>query len=169
MVIHKTKHTNGARCNIQKLFHEIRCRKGKAGTSNLFGKLCCLKLLVPRHHEQIKLGLLGIAQEQIFADLDIQPDIHVMAGIDRGGGIVVKCGSPFPAVQNSFPGARCREPDRYRKNPRRCVQHRLVCCYQLCDPWGILLKICCNVGNDSCFWRVSRFKILLTLVSLYKN
>ena len=83
MVIHEAKYTDGARRDIQKFFHEIRCCKGKAGTSDLFGKLCCFKLLVPRHHEQIKLGLLGIAQEQIFADLDIQPDIHVILHFKR--------------------------------------------------------------------------------------
>ena len=95
LVIHQPQHADRTRRDIQKFLHEFRACKGKAGASNLFGKLRRLKLLVARHHEHIKIGFLGIAEKQVLADLNVQPDIHVMAGVNGGGGIVIQ-----PPVRN---------------------------------------------------------------------
>ena len=94
-VIHQSQHADRTRRDIQKFLHEFRACKGKAGASNLFGKLRRLKLLVAWHHEHVKIGFLGIAEEQVLADFDVQPDIHIVTGIDSGGSIVIQ-----PPVRN---------------------------------------------------------------------
>lgn len=93
-------------------------REGEPGTADLPGEGGCPEFFASGHHEQIKLGFLGIAEEKVFADFDPQPFANVMAIFNGGGGGVVHAyiGDAQlvqKAISTHFPGkaaGRVRRP-----------------------------------------------------------
>ena len=75
---------------MQKMFHMGGGGKGKAGGTDLPGKLLCAEGLFPRHKEKIEFRLLAVAEKQIFADVSAQPFFHPFTVIDRGRGLMVE-------------------------------------------------------------------------------
>lgn len=89
-VIHQPKDADGAGCDIQKLLHIFGIGEGKAGAADLFGQYGGFEFFGAGHHEQVKIGFLGIAQEQILADLDAEQFIYVMAVLDGRRRVMVE-------------------------------------------------------------------------------
>ena len=69
-VVHQAKDTDGTGSNVQILFHEFRFSKGKAGAADLLGENCRFEFFVARKEQQVKGCFLGIAEKQVFADLN---------------------------------------------------------------------------------------------------
>ena len=67
---------------VQKRFHLLIRSKAQPGAAQLTGKVLRLEGLVRRHEEQIKVGLLPVAEKQVFADgraedsFDLAADLH---------------------------------------------------------------------------------------------
>ena len=59
---------DGARDGVQILLHVPGVGEGQPGAPQLGGQVLGLEGLVPRHHQQIELRLLAVAQKQVFAD-----------------------------------------------------------------------------------------------------
>ena len=47
---------------------------------------------MPGHHQEIKCGFLGIAQEKVFADMDAENLFHLFTALNGSSGIVVDPG-----------------------------------------------------------------------------
>ena len=88
-VIHQSQHTHGARCDIQKFFHILVFGERESCRANLGRKLFCLKFLIPWHHQEIKPGLLPVAQEEIFTDRSIKNLVDRLTVLHRHGCFVV--------------------------------------------------------------------------------
>ena len=72
MIVHEPHDADRPRLNIQELQHLLRSREGKTGGIDLLRDLLRLERLVPRHHQQIEIRFLPVAEEQVFADHDAQ-------------------------------------------------------------------------------------------------
>jgi hypothetical protein len=57
--------------------------------SNLLGQDSCLELFIAWHEQQVKVGLLGIAEEKILADFRAQKLVYLAAGFNGWKGVVV--------------------------------------------------------------------------------
>lgn len=89
-IVHQTEDTDRSRCDIQKLFHIFRSGEGKSGAADLSGKSGSFEFFVAGHHKQVKVGLLRIAEKQIFADFNIETLVYIVAGFNRRSGIVIQ-------------------------------------------------------------------------------
>ena len=63
-VVDELKHTGRAGGRTQQLAHLLRRGEGEAGTVQLGGDVLGFKGLVPRHHQQVEIGLLPIGQQR---------------------------------------------------------------------------------------------------------
>ena len=90
LIVHQSQNTDRAGSNIEKLFHEFRTSKGKAGAAYLFGQPRCLEFFMTGHHEKVEICFLSIAQKQIFAYFDIQVLIDIMTGLDGSGSVMIQ-------------------------------------------------------------------------------
>ncbi len=88
-VVHQAQHADAARVQVEELFHKSLPRKAETGHAQLGGEVLGLERLVPGHHQQIELGLLPVAEEQVFADEHLQHPVDVLADLHGGGGGVV--------------------------------------------------------------------------------
>jgi hypothetical protein len=55
----------------------------------LLGQDSCLELFIAWHEQQVKVGLLGIAEEKILADFRAQKLVYLAAGFNGWKGVVV--------------------------------------------------------------------------------
>lgn len=88
-VIHKAHDRHGAGFDVKERLHEFCLPKGQAGASNLLGQDSCLELFIAWHEQQVKVGLLGIAEEKILADFRAQKLVYLAAGFNGWKGVVV--------------------------------------------------------------------------------
>jgi len=106
MVVHQAQNADRAGGNVQKLFHIFRTGEGEAGASNLPGENCGFKFLPAWHHQQVEGGFLRIAEKKILADVNIQQEVHLMAGFDGGKGVMV-----YPLIGNVEGVQQVIDPD----------------------------------------------------------
>ena len=71
-VVHETQYAGGTGGAADESFHILRRGKGQSGGADLMAQILGDKGLVLGHGQQIKGGLLTIAQHKIFADADAQ-------------------------------------------------------------------------------------------------
>ena len=88
-VIHKPHDRHGSGFDVKERLHEFCLPKGQAGASNLLGQDSCLELFIAWHEQQVKVGLLGIAEEKILADFRAQKLVYLATGFNGGKGVVV--------------------------------------------------------------------------------
>ena len=81
-VIHKSHDRHGSGFDVKERLHEFCLPKGQAGASNLLGQDSCLELFIAWHEQQVKVGLLGIAEEKILADFRAQKLVYLAAGFN---------------------------------------------------------------------------------------
>ena len=79
-IVHQAHDADRAGLDVQVLQHILRVREGQAGGIDLAGQLLRLELLVPGHHQEVKDGLLPVAEEQVLADDDAEHRVNHVAG-----------------------------------------------------------------------------------------
>ena len=89
-VIHQPHDADGARLNIEIFEHGILPGKGEAGGVDLGGELLCLELFVSRHHEQVEIRLLPVAEEEILAHQDTENGIDLVTGLHVVGALMIR-------------------------------------------------------------------------------
>ena len=114
MVIHEAHHAHGAGLNIKVAKHFLRSRKGKARRIDLRRQLLRLELLVARHHQQIELRFLAVAQKKILAEHHAQHAVHRIARFHRGRSLMVR-----PHIMNAERVQEIVGPDLPRKSSFR--------------------------------------------------
>ena len=80
---------DGAGDGIQIVPHMVRAGEGQPGTAQQGGQVLGFEGLVPRHHQQIEVGLLPVAQKQVFAHMDPQCLVHAPACLYGGHRLMV--------------------------------------------------------------------------------
>ena len=88
-VVHQTQDTEAARGDVQKLLHEFRSGEGQPGGSNLLGQLAGFENLIAGDQQQVKVGTLAVAQQQIFAGVRAQGLVNIGAGLHGHGSFVI--------------------------------------------------------------------------------
>ena len=81
-IVHQPQNTDGTGGDVEKLFHKFSRCKGQSGAAHLFGENGCFELFFTRRQQKVKICLLGIAQEQVFTDTDLQQSLDFMADLD---------------------------------------------------------------------------------------
>ena len=89
MVGHRSEYAGWAGGNVGKRVQIVRTGEGEAGATKLPGENCGFKFLPAWHHQQVEGGFLRIAEKKILADVNIQQEVHLMAGFDGGKGVMV--------------------------------------------------------------------------------
>lgn len=89
MVVHQAHDGNRAGRDIKILFHVLGIGKGKPRGADLRRDVLGLKRFVARHHEQIELCLLPVAEKQIFADDDVKNLVDLKAVFHGHGGDMI--------------------------------------------------------------------------------
>ena len=56
----------------------------------MFGEIFRLKLLVSGHHQQVKAGFLGIAEKEVFTDINTEKGVYPVAVFDGSGHFVIR-------------------------------------------------------------------------------
>jgi len=79
-VVHKPHNAYRAGENVEKLEHSVAVREGKAGDTELSGKVLGLERFIARHQQKVEIGLLPVAQEQILAHGDSESLVDLGAG-----------------------------------------------------------------------------------------
>ena len=82
------------RCTVEVFFHVFRRRKAQTGNAQLTGKLFGLERLVARHHQQVEVRLLPVAEEQVLTDHRAQNSVDVLAGFHGVGVHPCMVGAP---------------------------------------------------------------------------
>ena len=80
---------DGAGSGLEIVPHVAAVREGQPGTAQLGGEELGLEGLVPRHHQQVEIGLLAVAQEQVLANFGAQHLLHLVAELNGVGAVVV--------------------------------------------------------------------------------
>ena len=88
-IVHQPQNTDGTGGDVEKLFHKFSRCKGQSGAAHLFGENGCFELFFTGRQQKVKVCLLGIAQEQVFTDTDLQQSLDFMADLDGICGIVI--------------------------------------------------------------------------------
>ena len=78
LIVHQTEYTDRAGGDIQEFLHVFRLGKRKPRRADLCRQILGMEHLGIRDHQQVKCGLLTIAQEQILTDHGFQDLIHFL-------------------------------------------------------------------------------------------
>ena len=79
----------GAGNGLKEVSHMAVIGEGQPGAPQLGGQEFGFKGLVARHHQQIELRLLAVAEKQIFADLRAQDRLYLLAELNGVGVVMV--------------------------------------------------------------------------------
>ena len=89
-VIHESHDADRSGSQAEIFLHMVIIRKGKSRGADLFGENFCLEFLMPRHQEEVELRLLGVAEEEVLADMDPKDFVGTVACVDGECGLMVK-------------------------------------------------------------------------------
>ena len=78
-VVHQLKGAGRPGGGPQQLHHMLRCGEGQPGAAQLGGDVLGFEGLVPRHHQQVEVGLLPVGEQQVLADGSAQHLFHRLA------------------------------------------------------------------------------------------
>ena len=89
-VVHESHDADRTGSQAEKFFHMVIIRKGKPRGADLFGENFRLEFLMSRHQEEVELCLLGVAEEEVLADMDPKDFVCTVACVDGECGLMVK-------------------------------------------------------------------------------
>ena len=88
-VVHEAEDADGAGGDIEIFLHIRRVGEGQARHAELLRQVPGLEDLLPFQHEQVKLRLLPVAEEEVFADLLAEHLLDGLAGLDGVGVVMI--------------------------------------------------------------------------------
>ena len=100
--------------DVQQRLHAVAIGEGEARAPNLVGEILRPEDLLARHHQQIVLRLLPVAQEQVFADDRFQHAVDGVAILHR-----VRCGVIRPLIGDAQAVEQVIDGDFAFKPPAR--------------------------------------------------
>ncbi len=68
LVVHQAQHRGGAGSATEQLPKALLRREGQPGGADLMGQVLGVKGLIRPHEQQVKLGFLPVAEEEVLAD-----------------------------------------------------------------------------------------------------
>lgn len=89
-VIHESHDADRTRSQTKKFLHMVIIRKGKSRGTDLFGENLRFEFLMSRHQEKVEFRLLGVAEEEVLADMDPKDFVGTVACVDGECGLMVK-------------------------------------------------------------------------------
>ena len=88
-IVHQPQHADRAGRDVEIALHICRIRERQPRHAKLLGKVFRLEVLLPFQHQQVKLRLLPVAEEEILADLLAEHGLDGLACLDRVRKVVV--------------------------------------------------------------------------------